>query len=62
VKNYISGLLNVPTGVKDLADLIAFNSAHAAEELPAPFYTDQSEYAVINSDFTLLFSYTAQVH
>ncbi|KAI0030559.1 amidase signature enzyme [Vararia minispora EC-137] len=46
VKTYIDGLLKVPTGVADLADLIAFNIAHAAEELPAPFYTDQSEFIV----------------
>ncbi|TFY52698.1 hypothetical protein EVG20_g10440 [Dentipellis fragilis] len=44
VKNYISGLLKVPTGVTDLADLIAFNIAHADEELIPPFYTDQSEF------------------
>ncbi|KAI0089573.1 amidase signature enzyme [Irpex rosettiformis] len=42
VNNYISGLLEVPTGVKDLADLIAFNTAHADQELPPPFWTDQS--------------------
>ena len=34
----------MPTGVKDLADLIAFNIAHADEELVPPFWTDQSEY------------------
>lgn len=37
-------LFQVPTNVTDLADLIAFNTAHAAEELPAPFWTDQSEF------------------
>ncbi|TFY52700.1 hypothetical protein EVG20_g10439, partial [Dentipellis fragilis] len=42
IKNYISGLLKVPTGVTDLADLIAFNIAHADEELIPPFYADQS--------------------
>jgi amidase len=42
LKNYIGGLLKVPTGVADLADLIAFNTAHADQELPAPFYTSQS--------------------
>ena len=42
VNNYIAGLLEVPTGVKNLADLIAFNSAHADQELPPPFWTDQS--------------------
>ncbi|THH27687.1 hypothetical protein EUX98_g6506 [Antrodiella citrinella] len=42
VAQYIAGLLEVPTGVKNLADLIAFNTAHASEELVAPFWTDQS--------------------
>ncbi|THG99716.1 hypothetical protein EW026_g2704 [Hermanssonia centrifuga] len=42
VTNYIAGLLDVPTGVKNLADLIAFNTAHADEELVPPFWTDQS--------------------
>ena len=42
VQTYISGLVEVPTGVKTLADLITFNSAHAEEELVAPFWTDQS--------------------
>ncbi|KAI0649784.1 amidase signature enzyme [Trametes meyenii] len=44
IKQYISELLEVPTGVKDLADLIAFNIAHADEELVQPFWTDQSEF------------------
>ncbi|VDB86848.1 unnamed protein product [Peniophora sp. CBMAI 1063] len=44
VKNYIDGLLEVPTNVTDLADLIAFNIAHASEELVPPFFTDQSEF------------------
>ncbi|KAI0321533.1 amidase signature enzyme [Amylostereum chailletii] len=44
VQNYIEGLLAVPTNVTDLADLIAFNIAHADEELVQPFYTDQSEF------------------
>ena len=34
--------------MKNLADLIAFNSAHADEELVPPFWTDQSEYVVNN--------------
>ncbi|TFK84305.1 amidase signature enzyme, partial [Polyporus arcularius HHB13444] len=41
VNKYISELVEVPTGVKDLADLIAFNTAHADEELVPPFWTDQ---------------------
>ena len=36
-------LLEVPTGVRTLADLIAFNIAHADEELVPPFWTSQSE-------------------
>lgn len=42
MNNYIAGLVEVPTGVKDLADLIVFNTAHADQELPPPFWTDQS--------------------
>ncbi|KAF8575673.1 amidase signature enzyme [Ramaria rubella] len=44
VNNYIAGLVKVPTGVKDLADLINFNIDHASEELIPPFYTDQSQF------------------
>ncbi|GJE93160.1 amidase signature enzyme [Phanerochaete sordida] len=44
VENYISGLVHVPTGVKTLADLIAFNTAHADQELVEPFWTSQSEF------------------
>ncbi|KAI0704181.1 amidase signature enzyme [Cerioporus squamosus] len=44
VNKYISELVEVPTGVKDLADLIAFNIAHADEELVPPFWTDQSQF------------------
>lgn len=42
VNKYISGLLEVPTGVKNVADVIAFNTDHADEELIRPFYDDQS--------------------
>ncbi|KAH9848115.1 amidase signature enzyme [Lenzites betulinus] len=44
INQYIAELLSVPTGVKTLADLIAFNTAHADEELVQPFWTDQSEF------------------
>ncbi|KAG2134786.1 amidase signature domain-containing protein [Suillus clintonianus] len=44
VNKYISELVEVPTGVKALADLIEFNKTHADQELPAPFYTDQSQF------------------
>ncbi|KAI0649775.1 amidase signature enzyme [Trametes meyenii] len=44
VEQYIAGLVEVPTGVRTLADLIAFNIAHADEELVPPFWTDQSQF------------------
>lgn len=43
INNYLAGLTEVPTGVKTLADLIAFNTAHADKELIPPFYADQSQ-------------------
>lgn len=47
VANYMSELLEIPTGVHTLADLIAFNTAHASEELVPPFWTDQSTYVSV---------------
>ncbi|KAF8528712.1 amidase signature domain-containing protein [Gautieria morchelliformis] len=44
VNNYIAGLVEVPTGVKNLADLITFNNEHADLELIPPFYTSQSQF------------------
>ncbi|KAH7930964.1 amidase signature enzyme [Leucogyrophana mollusca] len=44
IKTYIDGLVEVPTGVKDLADLIAFNSSHADLELYPPYHEDQSQF------------------
>ncbi|KAL5513933.1 hypothetical protein ACEPAG_2694 [Sanghuangporus baumii] len=44
VNNYIAGLVEVPTGVKNLADLIQFNIDNADLELIPPFYTDQSQF------------------
>ncbi|KAF8493345.1 amidase signature enzyme [Gautieria morchelliformis] len=44
INNYIAGLIEVPTGVKDLADLITFNTDHADLELIPPFYTSQSQF------------------
>ncbi|KAG1740447.1 amidase signature domain-containing protein [Suillus paluster] len=44
IRKYISELVEVPTGVKTLADLIEFNKTHADLELPAPFYTDQTRF------------------
>ena len=43
VNKYISDLVEVPTGVKNLADLIQFNKDHAEEELISPFYKDKSQ-------------------
>ncbi|KAG1872991.1 amidase signature domain-containing protein [Suillus subalutaceus] len=44
VAQYISGLLEVPTGVKNLADLIEFNNTHADLELIPPYHDDQSRF------------------
>ena len=48
LNKYLSGLVEVPTGVKTLADLIEFNKARANLDLPPPFYTDQSKYVSSN--------------
>ena len=42
VQTYLEGLLEVPTGVRTLADLIAFNTANPTLELVPPFYTSQA--------------------
>ena len=44
LNKYISELVDVPTGVQDLAGLIAFNNAHPDLELVEPYWTDQSQY------------------
>ncbi|KAG1878863.1 hypothetical protein F4604DRAFT_1923543 [Suillus subluteus] len=44
VNKYISELVEVPTGMKALADPIEFNKTRVDQELPAPFYTDQSQF------------------
>ncbi|KAN0133131.1 Amidase signature domain containing protein [Lactarius tabidus] len=46
VEDYISGLIEVPTGVKTLSDLIAFNIAHESQELIPPFWMDQSQLVI----------------
>ncbi|KAF8260371.1 amidase signature enzyme [Lactarius quietus] len=46
VEEYISGLIEVPTRVKTLEDLIAFNIAHASQELVPPFWMDQSQLII----------------
>lgn len=61
VQTYIEGLVDVPTGVRNLADLIAFDTAHASEELVAPFWTDQSTYVntLCVSQYSTFISYIA---
>ncbi|CCM00820.1 uncharacterized protein FIBRA_02862 [Fibroporia radiculosa] len=44
IEQYISKLVKVPTGVKNLTDLIAFNTANADKELIEPYWTDQSTF------------------
>ncbi|EJD35378.1 amidase signature enzyme [Auricularia subglabra TFB-10046 SS5] len=44
VAQYMAGLTRVPTGVRTLADLITFNSAHPDLELPPPFFNSQSTF------------------
>ncbi|KAH9925052.1 amidase signature enzyme [Epithele typhae] len=43
VGRYLDGLLHIPTKVRTLAGIIAFNQEHADEELVPPYWTDQSE-------------------
>ena len=45
---YFAGLLSNPSGVRTLADLIAFDDANPALEEPSRF-EDQSEYVVADS-------------
>ncbi|KAF8531873.1 amidase signature enzyme [Gautieria morchelliformis] len=46
INAYIASLLEVPTGVKDLADLIAYNKENADLELIPPYYTSQSQFII----------------
>ncbi|KZO95572.1 amidase signature enzyme [Calocera viscosa TUFC12733] len=48
IKNYLSELLEIPTGVHDLGDLIEFNIAHASLELP-PLQNNQASWLVSNA-------------
>jgi amidase len=43
LNRYLSELVDVPTGVRSLAQVIDFNEKHADLELPLPYYTDQSQ-------------------
>lgn len=59
----MAGLREVPTGVKTLADLIAFNIAHADEELVPPYWTDQSVYVTdFRASLTMNLSRAYQLH
>ncbi|KAI0942921.1 hypothetical protein AcV7_002205 [Taiwanofungus camphoratus] len=44
LNKYISELEEIPTGVKSLADVIAFNTANADKELIEPYWNDQSTF------------------
>ncbi|KAF8531845.1 amidase signature enzyme [Gautieria morchelliformis] len=46
INAYIASLLEVPTGVKNLADLIAYNKENADLELIPPYYTSQSQFII----------------
>lgn len=47
LNKYLAELVEVPTGVRSLADVIRFNLAHADVELPSPYYTDQSQFVML---------------
>lgn len=46
LNRYLSELVDVPTGVRSLAQVIDFNERHADLELAPPYYTDQSQYVL----------------
>lgn len=46
IEAYISNLLDVPTGVKNVSDIIQFNIDHAELELIPPYY-DAQEMCVV---------------
>ncbi|KAF8161613.1 amidase signature enzyme [Crassisporium funariophilum] len=41
LQKYLEGLIEVPSGVRTLADVIAFNKANADKELVEPYWTSQ---------------------
>lgn len=47
LNKYLAELVEVPTGVRSMADVIKFNLAHADIELPSPYYTDQSQFVAL---------------
>ncbi|KAI0062493.1 amidase signature enzyme [Artomyces pyxidatus] len=44
LEQYLQSLEHVPTGVRTLADVIAFDRAHPDQELTPPFHTSQSDF------------------
>ncbi|TFY57557.1 hypothetical protein EVJ58_g6950 [Rhodofomes roseus] len=44
IHSYLSKLVEVPTGVRTVADLITFNEENREKELVEPFWTDQATY------------------
>ncbi|EMD36838.1 hypothetical protein CERSUDRAFT_114758 [Gelatoporia subvermispora B] len=48
VEKYMRELVEVPTGVRTLADLIKFNKEHADKELVEPYWTDHSTFIEAN--------------
>ncbi|KAI0318115.1 amidase signature domain-containing protein [Amylostereum chailletii] len=49
IAEYISDLEDVPSGVRDLETLIAFNLAHAEQELVPPYHASQSRLYAANA-------------
>lgn len=47
LNKYLAELVEVPTGVRSLADVIKFNLEHADIQLPAPYHTDQSQFVTL---------------
>ena len=58
LNDYYASLLENPSGVRSLADLIAFDDANPELEEP-PRFEDQSEFVIFNSklDLQLIQSY-----
>lgn len=49
IHSYLSKLLDVPTGVRTLADLIKFNEDNREKELVEPYWTDQARFVKSNN-------------
>ncbi|KAH9912595.1 amidase signature enzyme [Fomitopsis serialis] len=48
IHSYLSKLVDVPTGVRTLADLIKFNEDNREKELVEPYWTDQARFVKSN--------------